>query len=504
MNDPITGAPENPLLTQIRQQARQALQPDTPPPSLMPPPGMDQGAPPIMQSQQPNVTDRHFNLANASPRGSLLGEQQKRSQEVASGSGAGQVYGNITNSHFGQNHPLAGKLLGGLAQGAASAGDILGSSLAGVAPQLVPLVQAIPGTTTHHNELVRRSDQNINQMQGEQQKTAQTGLTNAETGVQQAEVPLKQAQTEAADLTPATEEEAKAFGVPVGTQLNSASRAALAKQSGINTSKEGIASEGNQTKISVEQLKAEAQEAVAAGKPQPHIISMQGGVPHVMERDPQTKDYSIDRGIAPPNYAQMLPQVLQSKTTELLGDEGVQHRFQYNPKTGRYDQDMGANPTGSSAHQIFQASAIENLAPQLIADINNNRQILGSLPSYYKEWSSGTPVADPKAAQLMTELMSFAAMQPALHAFRSTSAMESFEKMIGGLAKNPDATIATINGLLKTPEAFTNLPKKAGAQGNQPQQPSGGTTPQKMMLNGKQIEIRGGKWVFSDTGQEAK
>ncbi len=177
--DPITGAPENPLLTQLRQQMRQPPQPDTPPPALMPPPGMESGAPPIMQSQQPNVTDRHFNLANAAPRGSLLGEQQKRSQEVASGSGAGQVYGNITNSHFGQNHPLAGKLLGGLAQGAASAGDILGSSLAGVAPQLVPLVQSIPGTTMHHNELVRRSDQNINQMQGEQNKEADTAEKNA-------------------------------------------------------------------------------------------------------------------------------------------------------------------------------------------------------------------------------------------------------------------------------------------------------------------------------------
>ena len=61
--DPITGAPDNPLLTQIRQQ--RAMQPDTPPPSLLPPPGMDQGAPPIMQTPQPNVVDRHFNQAGA-------------------------------------------------------------------------------------------------------------------------------------------------------------------------------------------------------------------------------------------------------------------------------------------------------------------------------------------------------------------------------------------------------------------------------------------------------
>ena len=50
--------------------------------------------------------------------------------------------------------------------------------------------------------------------------------------------------------------------------------------------------------------------------------------------------------------------------------------------------------------------------------------------------------------------------------------MEAFEKMIGGLAKNPDATIATIQGLLKTPEAFTNLPSRGG-----PKTPNAPTTP---------------------------
>lgn len=463
--DPITGTPDNPLLTQIRQQ--RAMQPDTPPPSLLPPPGMDSGAPPIMQTPQPNVVDRHFNQANAAPKNTLLGQEQKRNQVLASGPGVNQVYGDITNSSFGEKHPLAGKLLGGAAQGLASLGNI---ALSAASPRLASL---IPGTSAHHAALLSNEDKGINQMQGEQQKTAQTGEENATTANLQSEVPLHEAQASAAALTPATAEEAKAFGVPEGTQLNAASRAALAKQVGINTSKEGIAAEGNETKMSVEELKSEAAAAAQSGKPQPHIISMQHGTPHVMERDPATKEYSIDRGIAPATYAQVLPQMLQSKTTELLGDEGVQHRFQYNPKTGRYDQDMGANPTGQAAHQIFQGAAIEKLAPQIVEDINSNRKILGSLPSYYKEWTSGTPVADPAAAQLMTELMSFAAMQPALHAFRSTSALDAFEKMIGGLAKNPDATIATINGLLKTPEAFTGLPKKPGSPST-PQQPPGG------------------------------
>ncbi len=157
MGSPL-GQP-NPLLEQLRQQARQSMQPDTPPPALMPPPGMDTGAPPIQGTPQPTVK---------APRGTITGEQAERNRLVGSPAGSGQVYGKITGSDFGQNHPIAGKLLGGLAQGASTIGDI---ALSGAAPHLASLV---PGTTAHHNLLVNQEDKNINQMQGEQQKEAQT------------------------------------------------------------------------------------------------------------------------------------------------------------------------------------------------------------------------------------------------------------------------------------------------------------------------------------------
>lgn len=171
-----------------------------------------------------------------------------------------------------------------------------------------------------------------------------------------------------------------------------------------------------------------------------------------------------------PSYGQLM---LPTKTTELLGPDNVMHRYQWDPETQHYDIDAGASPTGTAAHQIFQSGAIENLAPQVISDIQKNRAILGNLGSYYKQWLAGTPVSDPNAAQLMTELMSFAAMQPALHAFRSTNALDAFEKMIGGLDKNPDSTIATINGLLKTPKAFTGMVGRPGASGGNGAPPPG-------------------------------
>ncbi len=266
--DPITGAPENPLLTQIRAQARQALQPDTPPPALMPPPGMDTGAPPIQGTSQPNVQ---------APRGTIQGEQAERNRLVGSPSGANQVYGKITHSGFGQNHPLAGKILGGLAQGASTAGDILGSAIPGVAPQLAPLVQAIPGSTLHHNLLVKQEDRNINQMQGEQEKTAQTQNI-------QSEIPLHEAQTAAADLTPATAEEAQAFGVPEGTQLNAASRAALAKQAGINQTKSDTTDVTVQGRKDVAEINGRIKQAIATLKPE----QRDDRAIRLMQKDPAT------------------------------------------------------------------------------------------------------------------------------------------------------------------------------------------------------------------------
>lgn len=295
------------------------------------------------------------------------------------------------------------------------------------------------------------------------QEQSAEGLQGAQGKNLESEVPLHEAQTKAAQLVEITPDMATAMGNPglAGQQVSQGVLQHLETTAGTNKTKTDISNAGNATRLSVTQLQDASREAVAQGKPQPHIITMQSGSPHVMERDPATGAYKIDRGEAPPNYAQVLPEMLDTKTTELLGPDGVQHRYQYNPQTQAFDKDMGAAPTGTAAHQIFQGAAIEQLAPQIISDIQANRDILGNLGSYYKQWLAGTPVSDPHAAQLMTELMSFAAMQPALHGFRSTNALEAFEKMIGGLTKNPDSTIATIQGLLKTPEAFTNLPQQS-------------------------------------------
>ena len=78
-------------------------------------------------------------------------------------------------------------------------------------------------------------------------------------------------------------------------------------------------------------------------------------------------------------------------------------------------------------------------------------------------------VGDPVLAHLQSELKTFAALQPAMHGFRSRSAQEAFENIIGDVQKNPEATIASIQGILGTAKAInptlggdtsTQTPKK--------------------------------------------
>lgn len=312
----------------------------------------------------------------------------------------------------------------------------------------------------------------IQNAEKERQGEATIGETQARTGSEEANAEAKRAGMENVMITLPNGE---TVTIPQ-SQLGPDVRALITQQgagqrtAATNTSREGIAAGTNQTR-----------EDIAAGKTQPHITAMVGGEAHIMERDPATGQYSIDRGKAVPSYGATAP---QTRTTELLGADNVMHRFQFNPDTKTYDIDLGPAPTGQSAHQIFQAGAIEDLAPKVIDDINAHREVLGKLSSYYKQWLAGTPISDPVAAQMMGELMSLAAMQPALHAFRSTNAMESFEKLIGGLAKDPDATIATIQGLLKTPQAFTNMAHGGGGGHTKaPARPKG--VPQEAVWNAK-------------------
>ena len=82
----------------------------------------------------------------------MQGDKQERAREIATGSGESQIYGRVTHSDFGQNHPVLGKILGGLGQVGATLGDI---GLSAVAPGIAA---AIPGTAYHHAGRIARRE----------------------------------------------------------------------------------------------------------------------------------------------------------------------------------------------------------------------------------------------------------------------------------------------------------------------------------------------------------
>jgi hypothetical protein len=188
--------------------------------------------------------------------------------------------------------------------------------------------------------------------------------------------------------------------------------------------------------------------------PPPKITKMVNGKPHIMEWDPATQDYTTDRGIAPPNYAEVAPNL---KTTIVLDANGIPI-----VKT-LAGQTVGASGTGAYAHEEAQAGAIERAGDNLITAINQNKGKFGNMQAIFNNAFLGTPLDDPVAHGLAVQIASFAALQPALHGSKGLKAMQEFERLIGGLPTNPDALIAGIQSIQGTAGAIRNQPTAGGA-----------------------------------------
>ena len=153
----------------------------------------------------------------------------------------------------------------------------------------------------------------------------------------------------------------------------------------------------------------------------------------------------------PPNYGQM---ILPTKTATYLDAQGIPTEFQWNEQTKRYDIPVGQSATGGYGHEAAQAGAVERAGTELISDLQANKKDLGTLGAWVAKYGLNTPISDPKLAGIQAKLSSFAALNPAMHGARGLHAMEHFEKLIGGLQQNPDASIAGIQGIIQTARAI--------------------------------------------------
>jgi hypothetical protein len=118
-----------------------------------------------------------------------------------------------------------------------------------------------------------------------------------------------------------------------------------------------------------------------------------------------------------------------------------------------------------------QGGIIVEQGDNMIKAINEHRDKIGNIGSYWNSFVNSTPIADPDASKLMAQLGSFAALQPSLHGFRSQQALKEFEKLIGGVPKDPDSLIAAIKGIQET----ASVVKKHGTMNTV--KPQGTTAP---------------------------
>ena len=455
--------PENPLLTQIRQQARQAAQPDTPPPALMPPPGMDSGAPPIMQTQQPNVQ---------APRGTLQGEQSERNRLVGSKPGAGQVYNRITDSSFGQNHPIAGKLFGGAAQGLASVGDFASS---GVLPTVAPgLASLIPGTTIHHNALVNREDRNINQMQGEQEKEAQTKNLELQPQLRLSQQALANEKQVLANQK--QDETEQHHQQQIETSL---------RENGYKTGEDGnimpLGYEEMSPKLqAVHDLKGSQEELADARAA--YVKAQKDNAPLLMEMAHQ-RILTAQRNAS--TAAGKLGLDQKKFSADYYGTDTAGAALPGAPATeagGPEGLKVAAltKPPAVAQGRASQGKAVVESANDMKKFIDANPETFGHIGNYMQQYINGTPISDPTASKAIAKLGSFAALQPGLHGFRSHEAMKEFSKMIGGIPKNGEALKSAIDGLV---ESAANPMIHAGTV--RTVQPQGGAAPDYEYVPGK-------------------
>lgn len=356
-------------------------------------------------------------------------------------------------------------------RGLATVGDVAAS---GFLPQFG---QFIPGTSAHHQQLIGQEENQIGQEQKATKATDTSRLANAQATEQESLPELHKTQAELA-----------AEKLQSGNAAKDADRAI--KQSD-ETRKE---TDEARKQADDERKKGESQQKIAAGLAE-HGLKFDSDkkelvpLPYAEMSEPQQaahdlkaaqselttarRDYVTAQkdGIpAAQELARKRVEAAQSSAATAAGRLGLS-RDEFNaqfigtapggtPLAGGETDESGKpigtkvaaqNKPGAAAQgRASQAESIIEAGNNLKAEIDKHKDKIGNLGSYWHQFSNGTPIADPDTARLMSEIASYAALQPAMHGMRGGAVMKEFEKMVGGVPKNPEALKAAIDGIAST------------------------------------------------------
>jgi hypothetical protein len=373
-------------------------------------------------------------------------------------------------------------------KGLAAVGDTIGS---GLFPEFA---QFVPGTTAHHNELLGEEENQLGQEQKATKATDESRLQNAQAAERESLPELHNTQAELAT-----------------SKLTQAKDIADAKQ-GTADAKQALAD------AEAERKRGESQQKIATGLAE-HGLKMDPEtkqlipLPYTEMSEPQKAAHDLKAaqaelttarsdyvtaqkdGIpAAQELARKRVDAAQESAATAAGRLGLS-RDEFNAQFlgtapggealagGETDENgkpigtkvaAGNKPGATVQGRASQAGSIIEVGNNLKAEIDKHKDALGNLSDYWKQATNGTPIADPVASKLMSEIASYAALQPAMHGMRGGQAMKEFEKMVGGIPKDPEALKAAIDGIGETAAVIKKQgqPAHAGVGSSAPPKPT--------------------------------
>lgn len=290
--------------------------------------------------------------------------------------------------------------------------------------------------------LEQQQEDRVTGLGGEQ---AKQGLENAQAGEAGARAHLYEQQAEGGEPVEITPEMATQLGAPelAGQMIPRSAIVALSKQHGVNATKQQTTESTNQAKKDIatgsNQTKLTIADIQAMNKIQPTKPLMVNGQIHLMERDPQTHEYSIDRGIAPPNYAMIAPELKTYQTKDEATGQNVTKTL-----SGRT-----LGPLADTTTQRNMAEMAATVQPQMESvqdEVQSLANSIGPAAGRWNELMTNKGGADyPEFAGLDTDLdlLASAIVRTHFGARGGQQYREELRKMFGA-AQSPEDLIHRI------------------------------------------------------------
>ena len=118
-------------------------------------------------------------------------------------------------------------------------------------------------------------------------------------------------------------------------------------------------------------------------------------------------------------------------------------------------QEQGlVKPSGMTQSRGGAAQAAMDMLPEIVRQINENRDQLGPVAGRINKWEGTVGDVDPNVAELYSNIKQLYSLYGAAHGWRAIQTPQEFEKAMGGLERNPDALIASLQGSAKGLQAI--------------------------------------------------